>query len=208
MADKHPYVQSPGHLSQVINQFRKSFPTPVSADTLKKLGFAPKNESYVVNTLRFLGFLDDEGNRTDLASKVFSLHQNDQFQQSLGNVVKTSYEDLFKLHAESAWKLDADGLITFFRQADQSSAVVGRRQANTFLALSGLAGCSELPESKKTEKGGDRKKTGKAIRKSVPSINNSHTTTPSEPRLLNEKPDRAFGLTVRIEVRAPNKMNL
>ena len=51
MADKHPYVTAPSYLVQVINQFRKSFPAAVTADTLKKLGFAPKNESYILNII-------------------------------------------------------------------------------------------------------------------------------------------------------------
>ncbi len=63
MADKHPYVSAPGNLVQVINHFRKSFPAKVNADTLKKLGFAPKNESYVLNVLRHLGLIDDDGNK-------------------------------------------------------------------------------------------------------------------------------------------------
>jgi len=76
MADKNPYVQSPGHLAQVIRHLRNSFPATVDAGTLKKLGVAPKNESYVVNTLRFLRFIDDEGSKTDIAGKVFSLHED------------------------------------------------------------------------------------------------------------------------------------
>ena len=54
MADKHPYVQGLGALVQVVTHFRKSFPAKVDASTLKKLGFAPNNESYVLNVLRFL----------------------------------------------------------------------------------------------------------------------------------------------------------
>ena len=45
MSDKHPYTPATGHVVQVITHFRKSFPVTVTADTLKKLGFAPKNES-------------------------------------------------------------------------------------------------------------------------------------------------------------------
>jgi hypothetical protein len=46
MADKHPYVSGRGSLVRVITHFRRSFPGTVTAETLKKLGFAPKNESY------------------------------------------------------------------------------------------------------------------------------------------------------------------
>jgi Family of unknown function (DUF5343) len=64
MLDKHPYVSAPGNLVNVLHHFRGSFPAKVNADTLKKLGYAPKNESYVLNVLRFLGLIDEEGKKT------------------------------------------------------------------------------------------------------------------------------------------------
>lgn len=71
MADKHPYVTSNGPFIQVINHLRNSFPATVNADTLKKLGYAKKNESYVINTLRFIGIIDEAGNKTDKAPVRF-----------------------------------------------------------------------------------------------------------------------------------------
>ncbi len=42
MAEKHPYVQTGGHLVQMIEQLRKSFPPTiiVNAEMLKKLALA------------------------------------------------------------------------------------------------------------------------------------------------------------------------
>jgi len=88
MADKHPYISAPGNLVSVINHFRKSFPSKVNADTLKKLGYAPKNESYVLNVLKHLELIDDDGNKTESAAKVFNLHQDDAFQKAFGELVK------------------------------------------------------------------------------------------------------------------------
>ena len=54
MADKHPYMSGSGGLTSAVNQFRSSFPAEVTAETLKKLGIAPNNESYfpqLANTL-------------------------------------------------------------------------------------------------------------------------------------------------------------
>ena len=55
LAEKHPY--SPGIWSYrgSHTQFRNALPTKINAETLKKLGIAPNNESYVINILRFLG---------------------------------------------------------------------------------------------------------------------------------------------------------
>jgi hypothetical protein len=115
--------------------------------------------------------------------------------------------ELFSLHGEDSWKLDTDGLITFFRQADQSSATVGRRQAYTFVAMSGLAGHSDLLNTKKPSnrtknpshrmKSKDAKNaTGKA--ESFTSPKKTSPSTGGEPVLR-----QAVGLTVRIEVNLP-----
>jgi hypothetical protein len=88
MAEKHPYVHGPGNLVPVIAQFRKSFPSSVSADTLRKLGFAPKNESYVLNVIRFLGLIDQEGNKTETGSNVFKLHDDAAFTEEFRRLSK------------------------------------------------------------------------------------------------------------------------
>jgi hypothetical protein len=165
MAEKHPYVISNGPLIQVMNHLRKSFPATVTADTLKKLGYAKKNESYVINTLRFLEVIDQEGNKTEKAGKVFTLNDDKAFQKSFSGLVETAYSELFALHKDAAWTLDQSSLITFFRQADQASALVGKKQANTFKALVGLSGYGEVPEPKQkkviqTGKKGSQKKEG------------------------------------------------
>src|SRR5262245_56617746 len=128
MADKHPYVSAPGNLVQVITHFRKSFPPTVTAETIRKLGFAPKNESYVLNVLRFLGIVDDEGKKTDPAAKIFNLHDGAAFSQDFSKMVRKAYSDLFELHGEGSWALDTDSLITFFRSTDDTTAIVGKRQ--------------------------------------------------------------------------------
>src|SRR4051794_7022996 len=60
MAGKYPYVQSPGAIQKMFAQMRRAVPNTINAGTLKKLNIAPNNESYVLNTLRFLGFLGDD----------------------------------------------------------------------------------------------------------------------------------------------------
>jgi len=44
-------------IEKLIAQLRSSFPDPFTADTLRKLGLMPKNESYAINLLRFLGLI-------------------------------------------------------------------------------------------------------------------------------------------------------
>lgn len=148
MAGTFPYVASAGPLVKAITQLRKSFPKEVTAETLKKLGIAPNNESYVINTIRFIGLIDEESKRVDSSAKILANHHDEAFAKEFGELVSKAYAALFELHLESAWTLDKGTLIQFFRQTDHSSEVVGTRQAGTFAALSALSGHADVPVPK------------------------------------------------------------
>lgn len=205
MADKHPYISSGGPIVQAITQFRKSFPATIDASTLKKLGIASNNESYLINILKFLDLIDDDGNKTDKATKSFVLHKDEDFQSAFADIVSSSYTELFELHKEEAWSLDDVNLITYFRQTDQSTEIVGKRQALTFKALAGLSGKRELsaPRStspKKPAAAASKKDTTK--KKPAPKPQESQPEAPVVlPAAQNN--DGGFGLTVRVEINLP-----
>ncbi len=205
MAGKHPYISSGGPLVQAITQFRKSFPSTVDATTLKKLGIAPNNESYLINILKFLGLINEDGKKTEEASKVFVLHKDEDFQKAFSKTVQNSYSELFELQNEDAWGLDEESLITYFRQTDQSSEIVGKRQAVTFGALAGLSGKRELSapkSSRKAVKKTTSSKTKAAKKKSLapPSPGKGDSERGHADAHLSEN---AFGLTVRLEINIP-----
>ena len=204
MANKYPYVPSAGPLVKTVSHLRKSFPREVTADTLRKLGVAPKNESYVINVLRFLGVIDDEGKKVDAKAKPFVQHQEEAFAAEFEKLVMEAYEELFELHGNSAWTQDRNGLTQFFRTTDHSSDVVGTRQAGTFSALAALSGHAEVPVSKASV----------TVRKPKPPADGSTETktargqsTPSKiisPGNGNtDNGQQSVALTVRIEVNLP-----
>lgn len=201
MADKHPYVQAPGNLAQVITHLRKSFPATMTAETLKKLGFAPKNESYVLNVLRFVALIDDAGKKTETASKVFSQHNDAAFQKQFSDVVKSAYADLFELHGDNAWTLGTESLVTFFRSTDHTTDLVGKHQARTFQVLAGFAGHQEIPEPKAT----GSKAVAKSVKKQVVSkVEPAPLQTEAQSGKSQQTQARSdFGLTVRIEINLP-----
>lgn len=88
MAGKYPYVASAGPLVKSVTHLRRSFPKEVTADTLRKLGVAPKNESYVINVLRFLGVIDEEGKKVDVKAKALVNHHDDVFAAEFGSLVE------------------------------------------------------------------------------------------------------------------------
>lgn len=147
MADKHAYVQGPGAVAQVVTPFRKAFPPKGDASTLKKLGIAPNNESYVLNVVRFLGSIDQEGNRTPEATKTFRLYDDAECAKALSELVSKACSAPFELHGDDTWGLDTATLISFFffRTHDETTAVVGKLQACTFKMLAAFGGHGEIP---------------------------------------------------------------
>lgn len=203
MAGTHPYISGAGNIAQMVSQLRKSFPATISSDTVKRLGLAPNNESYVINVLQFIGVIDSEGKRTAEAAKVFSNHNDDEFAKSFSTLIENAYPALFDLHGQGAWNLSNEELITFFRQSDQTSATIGMRQAGTFRVLAGLAGHGDVPEpkAKKPQKLGKaaeppKKKVKVAVE--LPQTNPHHGTPPKQHEGMG-----TFGLTVRVEINLP-----
>ena len=199
MADKHPYSPGgQGGIAAAINQLRKSFPKTVDADTLRKLSIAPKNESYVINVLRFVGVLDATGNKTEDGSAVFS-QGDEEFKVGLEKMVKKAYTGLFDLYQEGAWALSQDKLMSYFRSTDQTSELVGRHQANTFQLLASFAGHGQ-PVSSTAPKNSPKVKTPKP-----PKIKTTGEVPPIKSHGLGDSQQHQgdFALTVRIEVNLP-----
>ena len=199
MAESHPYISGAGNISQMVTHLRKAFPQTVSSETVKKLGLASNNESYVINALQFIGIIDSDGKKTAEASSVFSHHKDDEFSKSFSELIKKSYSALFELHGDSSWSLDVDELITFFRTSDQTSDAIGRRQANTFKTFAALSGFGEIQTAKTTKsttgliKTKAKASTKESLsKKAEVKIETPHTRT------------KDFGLTVRVEINLPS----
>ncbi len=210
--NSHPYISGAGAVTAIITQLRKVFPATVNSDTLKKLGIAPNNESYLINILVFLGLIDGEGKRTDSGRDVMATHKDEDFHKAFGGLIQKAYEDLFGTFGDDAWKKSRDDLVNYFRQSDKTSDIIGRRQAGTFLALAGLAGHGEVtPEAKSKPTAGKAKAkpaATKIAKKKVEIV----TQTPQENGGGgssvaggggNGSLKRDMALTVRIEINLP-----
>lgn len=98
----HPYISGAGNITQMIGFLRKNFPATVTSDTVKKLGLASKNESYVINVLQFLGLIDEQGKRIDAGHAALSKHDDNEFHLAFEGLVKAAYSDLFDLRGDDA----------------------------------------------------------------------------------------------------------
>ena len=140
MAVTFPYATTVQGLNTTVRALRSAFPAKVNADTLKKLGIAAGNESSILQTLRFLGVINDAGDKNAEAAKAFLVHDDANCGEAFGALVHKAYASVFETLGDNAWGASKDALITFFRGSDQTSARVGEQQALTFLALAGFAG--------------------------------------------------------------------
>ena len=204
MADSHPYVSAPGGLEKTINHFRRNLPTSIDSDALKRLGFAPNNESYILNVLRFLKLIDADNKKTDLAAKIFSSHKDEAFFAAFSSVVQVAYSGLFDLHGDDAWSTSREDLITYFRQSDQTSEMVGSRQASTFQSLARLSGHGESygrrPQKSKTKETSSGRKKQRNT-ETTPPIARESTRASTSAR--DDAASPKVGLTVRIEINLP-----
>jgi hypothetical protein len=182
---------------------RSKFPEKVDSSTLQSYGLAKNNESYIINTLRFLGLIDKDGARIESAHEAF-LKGDDEFVTSFAKLVQVSYKGLFDLRGDSAWELDKPKLTTFFRTQDKSTELVGSRQADTFIRLAELAGkrpAGNEPEGRTTKpsRGTTKPPTKKPKTPRVPQGPKEEVNEGGS----EERKKLPVSLSVRIEVNLP-----
>src|SRR5688572_16358113 len=75
---------------KLIQEEKEWNPSSINISTLKTLGIAPSKESLAVNTLKFLGVLDEVERPTSVFQELRS-----NFQNTLEKQVRESYKSIF-----------------------------------------------------------------------------------------------------------------
>lgn len=208
----YPYISGQGGVIQAMTQLRKGFPSKVDAGYLKRFNIAPANESYVISILKFLGLIDDEGNRVEEKTDYF--YGNDEaFRAGLEATLRSSYAQMFDEMGDGALDAERTDLTHWFRAADKSSDLVGQRQASTFQTLAALAGHGQLPAARASGAKTNGATTTSTAKKTA--ATKAGKKAAAKPVVSGEVPQPAidveetpvggsgFGLTVRIEVNLP-----
>jgi len=198
----HPYISGPGNVAQMIGFLRKNFPATVTSETVKKFGLAPKNESYVINALQFVGVIDEESKRTSRGHDIFVL-PDDQFPGAFEAMVKEAYHDLFDLRGDDAWTLTKGELTGYFRTTDKTSEVIGGRQAGLFQVFASLAG-HEIGSDNGTPKSPTKPRAAKPKPAAQPQKAASAPESPAKVELAAAGQRKDMALTVRIEINLPS----
>lgn len=200
----YPYIPAPGAVVKAFEQLRKSFPGKVDAPYLKRNKIAASNESYLIGVLRFLGLIDEEGNRQDGRVEFF-YGSEEKFQAGVDALLRDAYKQLFDEMGDDVFSRSREDLGHWFRSADKTTELVGKRQAATFHALAALAGHTDMPQSRpsssasKPRSAEPRRRTSETARKEAVGPKPSTEVTTSH--AVHSRSD--VGLTVRIEVNLP-----
>ncbi len=205
----HPYIPGPGGLVKTFTQFRKAMPSKIDASTLKRLSLAPNNESMVLGVFRFLGFIDEKGNRTQKGKTVFVQHNDADFATALEKEIKTAYSALFELHGDGAWDCDRDTLIAFFRATDETSSITATRQTVAFETLAALSGHGEVSKPRKHTRTSEKSAKKDATQRAE-AAGKITDIAPSSSKLPKQRDTSGIGdmaLTVRIEINLPAQGN-
>jgi len=208
----YPYVQGAGALTQTLDQLRKSFPTKVDAAYLQRFSIAPKNESYVLSVLRFLGLINEDGAKVEDKTHFFYEADN-KFRAGLEAAMRQSYANLFNEMGDEALNADRGRLIGWFRGSDRTSDLVGQRQAMTFQALAAYAGHGEMPiirsNGAKKSVASPTKPTKATAKKAAapaqPVAEQSAGQGNSLHQASGSRETSDLGVTVRIEVNLPTE---
>jgi len=197
----HPYISGPGNLTQMIGYLRKNFPATVTSETVKKLGLASNNESYVINALHFIGLIDGEGKRTERGHDVMATHEEEKFRTLFAGLVRDGYKELFELRGDDAWTMSKNELIGYFRSADKTSDLIGARQAGVFQAFRALAGHENASGGTKAAKStSSPSKTPKPKAVKLAAAKSDSTIIPP---LAADHSKKGVSLSVRIEINLP-----
>ncbi len=202
----YPYISGQSGLVTVFTQLRNSFPSKVDAGYLQRFNIAPSNESYVIAILKFLGLVDEEGNRVGDKTEYF--FSNDEvFKTGFEATLRNAYSSLFEEMGDEALGAGKDDLAHWFRGSDKTSDLVGQRQANTFQTLAKVSGHGELPAvrangaAKKTAMPPGTAAAAKKTTAKKTAMKATDTSGGGGGVHVNNGPD--VGLTVRIEVNLP-----
>jgi hypothetical protein len=178
----------------------------VDAGYLQRFSIASANESYIISILRFLGLIDEDGNRVEDKTYYF-FGDDDSFKSGLEGALRTAYSQVFDEMGDGALDAPKDGLTHWFRVSDKTSDLVGQRQASTFQTLAALAGHGDLPAARS---GAAKKITaatpGSAVKKTATkkTVPKKQVGKPGEDdRDIGGTSVQDVGLTVRIEVNLP-----
>jgi hypothetical protein len=86
---------------------------------LQRFNIAPANESYVISILRFLGLIDEDGNRSEDSADYF-YGGHDVFKLGLDRTLRSAYSQVFDEMGDEALTAQRDDLASWFQECGRA----------------------------------------------------------------------------------------
>lgn len=131
-----PYTNLPGKIPKYFEKIQEAgVPPKVDSPWLKQCGFTSGNDRYILQVLRFIGFVDDAKSPTELWRKYKS---PTDARSVLAQAIRTGYNDLFNLYPDANRK-DRDVLYAFFSSKTGKAKNTVELMVTTFMNMCQLA---------------------------------------------------------------------
>ncbi len=155
-----PYTVLAGKIKTYFDKFQQAgVPPKVDISWLKSIGcWAGGNDTYIINVLKFIGFIDSSNAPTELWK---SYKDPTIARATLAKGIREGYKELFDTYPD-ANRRDKDTLYAFFSAKTGKAKKTVDYMVNTFTGLSQLADFGSVEyreEQKKT--GGEGEEKGK-----------------------------------------------
>lgn len=152
-----PYTNLVGKIPKYFEKIQEAgVPQKVDNLWLNQCGFKSTNDRYILQVLKFIGFIDESKNPTELWK---SFKSPTQARAILAKGIRNGYNDLFALYPDANRK-DRDSLYSYFSSKTGKAKNTVDLIVNTFINLCQLADFEaetpkEAQEEKKTAKNTD-----------------------------------------------------
>jgi len=188
-----PYA-SIGSVLTVIEQLRErgGLPEQVSISWLSKIGITDATAERVHQALRFLGLLDEEGRRTEEATRL-KTSSSEEYPKVLAELVRRAYQPVFAVIGQDLSNLDPARLKDAFRGCEpfsQSDRMISLFQG--LLQEAGLVEGGPVPRQVRARRALEKKReatsNGRFGESSAPPAARSIATEPAPPQATNTLP--------------------
>jgi hypothetical protein len=131
-----PYTNLPGKIPKYLLKIQETgVPSKVDSAFLKQCGFSSGNDGYILQVLKFIGFVDEAKAPTELW-KAYKSPVNAK--AVLASGIRKGYSDLFSLYPDANRK-DKDTLYAYFSSKTGKAKNTVEYIVSTFVNLSQLA---------------------------------------------------------------------
>lgn len=145
MALTTAYMASVKNLGPILEAIKDAgVPPRFTNEFLKSLGFTSSNDRSVLNVLKGVGFLDQQGVPTE---RYRQFRDKTESRKVLAQAMREAYADLF-LANQNAQQMPPDKIRGFFASTTDKGDRVVEQMASTFRALAQHADFSQAPSTR------------------------------------------------------------